>query len=266
MLLLALLAVFAAAPGLPQGEAKESTDTVSEEIDLLRQLNDYGLTVDQLKALLPILQEVETKRQALADYKHSEEALGPMRALREALAKGGDSTKAEEAAQPVWDKLEELDTAVEEALPAASKKVAALLTDEQLATLSQGDDQAYGQADELFGKLESARKFNDQTYNAWRDRTAREIAFRAAGESEEKGKQVQTGLQEFLDKVRKLKDDQFLEQSDELFDELTTLLAEAQPKPIREVAEAQAADQLEYLVRSERTFGVVQAMVKARGG
>ena len=254
----------AAAPAWAQ--VVESTDDVSEDIDLLRQLNQYQLSADQLKGLSAIVQDVEAKRKALADYKRSDAALGPMRALREALLKGEAADGQEDAVQAVWDKLEELDSAVEDATGEAGKKVAALLTDDQLAALNQGDDWAYEQADEVFANLEAAREFNDDTYNAWRDRTARETAFRAAGEGEEKGKQIQEKVTQFLDKVRKLKADAFQEQSDELFDELATVLAEAQPKPIREIAEARAAEQLQSLVRSDRTLVVLDALVKARGG
>jgi hypothetical protein len=262
----AFLAVACIAPGLAQTPPVESLDQVSEDIDLMRQLNEYKLTVDQFKTLSTILQDVEAKRKALQEYKQSEAALGPMRALRAALAKGDAANAEEEAAQAVWDKLQELDSAVEEATTAATKKIAALLTDDQLAALNQGEDLAYDQADEVFANLEAARGFNDDTYNAWRDRTARETAFRAAGESEEKGKEIQDKVKQFLDKVRKLKEDQFSEKSDELFDELASILAEAQPKPIREIAESRAAEQLEYLARSERAAGVVEAQLKARGG
>jgi hypothetical protein len=254
----------AAAPAWAQ--VAESTDEVSEDVDLLRQLNQFGLSTEQLKGFSAILQDVEASRKALADYKHSEAALAPMRALREALLKGEPADEQEQAVQAVWDKLQELDSAVEEAMEEAGKRIAALLTDDQLAELSQGDDWAYEQADEVFSNLEAAREFNDDTYNAWRDRTARETAFRAAGESEQKGKEIQAKVTQFLDKVRKLKEDAFLEQSDELFDELATILAEAKPKPIREIAEARAAEQLQYLARSERTAVVVDALVKARGG
>ncbi|MBM3472510.1 MAG: hypothetical protein FJX75_04455 [Armatimonadetes bacterium] len=247
-------------------QVAESLDEVSDDVELIRQLNQYGLSPDQLKGLSAIVHDVDARRKALADYKHSEAALGPMRALREALLKGEAADAEEEAVQAVWDKLQELDSAVEDAMAEAGKKIAALLTDDQLAALNPAEDLAYEQADEVFANLETAREFNDDTYNAWRDRTAREAGFRAAGESEQKGKEIQAKITQFLDKVRKLKAEAFQEQSDELFDELATILAEAKPKPIREIAEARAAEQLEYLARSERTAAVVEALLKARGG
>jgi hypothetical protein len=247
-------------------QTPETLDAVSEEIDLLRQLNNYGFTVDQLKGLAAVLEDAQAKRKALADYKQSDAALGPMRALRDALLKGEPTDEQEAAVQDVWDRLGELDAAVEEATLEAAKQLAALLTDDQLVQLNQGEDAAYEQADTIFADLESAREFNEQTYAAWRDRVARETAFRAAGEGEEKGKAVQAKVAAFLDKARALNGDEFAEQSDDLFDELTDILAEAQPKPIREIAESRAAEQLEYLVRSERLPGVIDAQIKAQGG
>ncbi len=263
----AALAVAACLTVLPAwAQAPETLDDVSEDIDLLRQLSQYAFSPEQLKSLSAVLQDVAAKRRALADYKQSDAALGPMRALREALLRGEAATEQEDAVQAVWDRLEELDTAVEEATAGASKQLAALLTDDQLLELSEGDDWAYEQADDIFADLETARGFAQETYNAWRDRTAREVGFRAAGEGEEKGKAIQVKVAAFLDKVRALKADAFSEQSDDLFDELAAILAEAKPKPIREIAEARAAEQLEYLVRSERILGVIEAQIKAQGG
>lgn len=261
-----LLGTAVAMPVIGIGQSAETWDHVSEDIDLIRQLDQYKLTVDQLKAIRELFQPLETARKALRDYKASDVGIGPLLALRDALLKGEDTDAQEAAVQAVWDKLEELDNAIEEAATEAAKKLAALLTDEQLASLSGGDDLAYNQADEIFSNLETAREFSDETFAAWRDRTAREVAFRAAGESEEKGKQIQEKVRAFLDRTRKLSEQEYLEKSDELFEELTTILAEAQPKPIREIAVARAAEQLEYLVRSERAPSVVEALINARGG
>jgi hypothetical protein len=252
------------APGWAQ--APEALDTVSEDIDLLRQINVHGFTTEQLRGLAGALQELATARTALADYKAGEAALGPMRALREALLQGEPTAEQEEAVQEVWDKLSELDTAVEDATREAGRKLAALLTDEQLTQLTEGQDIAYEQADSIFADLEAARAFEAETFTAWRDRTAREAAFRAAGEGEEKGKAIQAAVSAFLDKARGLPEDDYVGQSDTLFEELAEILARAQPKPIREIAETRAAEQLEYLVRSERILAVIDAKLKAAGG
>ncbi|MBM3497289.1 MAG: hypothetical protein FJX74_01340 [Armatimonadetes bacterium] len=266
-LVAAVLAAAICLAGAPaRAQAPETLDDVSQDIDLLRQLQDYDLTADQLKGLAGVLQTIEAQRAALADYRQSEAALGPMRALRDALLRGEAAAEQEDAVQIVWDKLAELDTAVEDATAGAGTKLAALLTDEQLAALTSHEDAAYDQADRIFADLESARGFPAETYAAWRDRTAREAAFRAAGEGEEKAKAIQAKVVQFLDKTRDLEENAFYEQSDELFEELTSILAEAQPQPIRAISEARAAEQLEYLVRAERALGVVEARIKALGG
>lgn len=249
-----------------QEPAAETVTEISEDIDVLEQINVYEFTVEQLQAMVPILKELDTKRQALQTYKRSEEALGPMRALRDALIKGKATDQLQTGMEVVWDRMMELEEAYEEAVPGAMEKIAALLTDDQLAMLSLGDEWAYDETDRIFATLDTARDFNDETFNQWRDQTARQIAFRAAGESEEKANQIQDKVKQFLDKVRKLKEDAYMDQYDDLFDELQTLIAGSQPKPLREVVEAQAAEELEYVMRSERILPLIEAQVKARGG
>lgn len=261
-----LLMLLLIGPALTQEPAAETVDQVSEDIDVLEQLNTYEFTVEQLQALIPILKELEATRQALETYKRSDEALGPMRTLRDALIKGKASDQLQTGMEAVWDRMQELEDAYEEAIPGAMKQVAALLTDDQLAMLSLGDDWAYDEADRIFSTLDTARGFNDQTFNQWRDQTARQIAFRAAGEGEEKANEIQDKVKQFLDKARKLKEDQYMDQYDDLFDELQKLIASSQPKPLREVVEAQAAEELEYVMRSERILPLIEAQVKARGG
>jgi hypothetical protein len=249
-----------------QEPVAETVDEVSEDIDVLEQLNMYGFTVEQLQAMIPILTELDAKRQALATYKRSDEALEPMRALRDALIKGEATDQLQTNTEMVWDRMMELEDAHEEAIPGTMKKIAALLTGDQLAMLSLGDEWAYDEADRIFATLDTARDFDDDTFNKWRDQTARQIAFRAAGESEEKAKQIQDKVKQFLDKARKLKEDEYMDQYDDLFDELQTLIVSSQPEPLREVVEAQAAEELEYVMRSERILPLIKAQVKARGG
>jgi hypothetical protein len=253
-------------PTIAQEPAAETVDEVSEDIDVLEQMSMYEFTVEQLQTMVPILKELDAKRQALETYKRSDEALEPMRAMRDALIKGKVTDDLHTGMEVVWDTMMQLEDAYEEAIPAAMKKIAALLTDEQLAMLSMGDEWAYDETDRVFTTLDSAREFDDPTFTAWRDRTARQIAFRAAGESEEKGLHVEGQVKQFLDKARKLKEDAYMEQYDDLFDELQTIIAGSQPKPLREVVEAQAAQELEYVMRSERILPLIEAQVKARGG
>ena len=258
-----LLAGSAAAQDAP-AEPPETVDDVTEDIDLLQQMNMYQFTVEQLQAMLPILQELDAKRQALSDYKRSGDSLAPMRALRAALLKGDPAGDLETAVEPVWDQLMTLEEEYEDAVAPTMKKVAALLTDDQLTVLIEGDEWAYDEADKIFATLETARSFNDETFGAWRDRVARQVAFGAAGESEARAAEVQAETAKLLDKAKALGDDDFMDQYDDLFDELQQTIATAQPKPIREVAEAQAAEELEFILRSERAYRLVGAQVAAR--
>ncbi|MGQ9731072.1 MAG: hypothetical protein ACUVX8_07325 [Candidatus Zipacnadales bacterium] len=259
-------AVLLTTPVLSQGEQGETLDNIQQDIDLLEQMQEYEFTLEQLQQILPILQELEAKRAALEAYKRSEEAVAPARALRQALLEGKPTDNLYEPVQAVWEKLDELETAHQNAVAPAMKKIAALLTEQQLKAVTEEDTWAYDQADEIFATLDSARGFNDETFIAWRDRTARQIAFRAAGEGPEKGAQVEADVKQFLDKVRRLKEDEFYEKSDELFDELTALLVKSQPPPLREVAEARAAEALEYIFQSERALKLIEAQIKARAG
>jgi len=244
----------------------ESVDEVSEDIDLLEQLSMYEFTVEQLQAIIPILKDLETRRQALEGYKRSEEALAPMRALREALIKGEATDELQMGVEVVSDQMMALEEAHDEAVPGAMKQVAALLTDEQLTMLNLDDEWAYDEADRIFADLDNARDFDDATFSAWRDRAARQVAFRAAGDSQEKAKQVEDAVKQLLSKARSLKEDAYMDQYDDLFDELHELISNSQPKPLREVVEAQAAEELEYVMRSERILPLIEARVKALGG
>jgi ASC-1-like (ASCH) protein len=263
----ALLAMLLLSSGVfAQEPPAQTVDEISEDIDVLEQLNTYGFTVEQLQAMVPILKELDAKRQVLEAYKRSDEALAPMRALRDALIEGKAADQLQTNTEVVWDRMMELEDAYEEAIPGTMKKIAALLTDDQLAALSVGDEWAYDETDRIFATLDTARDFDDDTFSKWRDQTARQIAFRGAAESEEKAKQIQDKVKQFLDKARKMKEDEYMDQYDDLFDELQTLIAGSQPKPLREVVEAQAAEELEYVMRSERILPLIEAQVKARGG
>ena len=261
----AVAALFAAG-ALAQDQPAETLDGITEDIDLLEQLDNCGFTADQLKAMVPTLEGLAEKHRALEDFRSSEEALAPMRVLREALIAGEASAQQHAATEQVWDRLMQLEDGLEEAVPDAMKQIAALLTDEQLTALSEGQEWSYGEADRVFAGLETARDFEDDTYNKWRDQEARQIAARAAGEGEGKAEELRTRVVQFMDKVKKLSEDQFMDQYDVLFDELQQLIAGSRSAPVREVAEAQAAEELEYLMRSERALPLVQAMIEARGG
>ncbi len=261
-----LAAVLVVGPASPQELPTESVDEVSEDIDLLEQLSMYEFTLDQLQAIVPVLTELEARRLALEGYKRSEEALAPMRALREALIKGEATDELHTGVEVVWDQMMELEEAYDEAIPGAMGKVAALLTDEQIAVLGLEDEWAYDETDRIFADLDNARDFDDATFNAWRDRAARQVAFRAAGDSQEKAKQVEDTVKQFLNRARNLKEDDYMDRYDELFDELHELINSSQPKPLREVIEAQAAEELEYVMRSERILPLIEARVKALGG
>jgi hypothetical protein len=249
-----------------QEQPAESVDEVSEDIDLLEQISIYAFTLDQFRTMIPILKELEAKRQALEAYKRSEEALAPMRAVREALIKDEASDQLHTGVEVVWDQMQELEEAYEEAIRPAMEGIAALLTDEQLAMLSLEEEWAFDEADQILADLDNARDLDEATFNAWRDQKARQVAFRAAGDSVEKAKKVQDNVSQFLNKARNLKEDEYMDRYDDLFDELQELIASSQPKPLRQVVEAQAAEELEFVMRSERVLPLIEARVKALGG
>jgi hypothetical protein len=262
----ALLAFTAliAAPMSAQAQPAPSVDDVSADNDILTTLNRYGFAVDQLNKLIPILKTVEEKRQALEAYKHSDEALQPLLALREAQLKGSPTKELTDAAQPVFTQVEALEGELEDVVPAATDEITKLLTDEQLALATQANDLAAQETDLLLGDLEGARDFDQARFDTWRDQQAADFAKRLAPQEPAKAAQLQKGLRDFMDKVRKLSADDYIKQSDELFEELHTLIAGASAPPTRDVAEDQAKQELEFVVRSPRTLPLIEAMLKAR--
>ena len=196
---LALLstAALVCGPVLAQAQKAESLDDLSEDNDLIQQIDSYAFTVDQLKAIVPVLQPIEQKRAALAAFKESEEALRPLRAVREALLKGAATDELQKAADDVWQKAQKLEAEVDEAIPEAMKRIADLLTEEQLATLTQGSDAAATLADGLFSDLDNASGLDDAGFAKWRDDKAHEVAVQAAGEEEQKVGAIEGGLKQF---------------------------------------------------------------------
>jgi hypothetical protein len=187
-----------------------------------------------------------------------------MRALRDALLRGSPTGELQAAVDEIWSELADLDGAFEEAVPEATAQLVKLLTDDQLTEFAVDGDLAYDEADRVLQELESARAFDERTFGQWRDRTARDAATRA--ETGAAAQKLQTDLAAFLDRARKLTDDEYGDQADALFAELEALLTEGTPKPTREALEIHATEQLEYLLREPRLAVLLEAYVTARGG
>ncbi len=254
-----------AAPTFAPAQPAPSVDDISADNDILTTLNRYGFAVDQLNKLIPIMKTVEEKRQALEAYKHSDEALQPLLALREAYLKGSPTKELTDAAQPVFTKVETLEGEFEDAVAPATEEITKLLTDEQLTVAAQANDLAAKETDTLLGDLEGARDFDQPRFDAWRDQQAADFAKRLAPQEPAKAAELQQGLKGFMDKVRKLSADDYVKQSDKLFEELHKLIAGASAAPTHDVLEDQAKQEFEFIVRSPRTVPLIEAMLKARG-
>lgn len=259
------LAALVGGPVLAQAGKTESVDDVSADNDILGQLNTYNLTVEQLGKMVPLLHELDGKRQALEAYKRSEEALAPLRALRQAHLKGKPSPDLENAAQTVWSKVDELEAALEEAVHQALEQTIKLLTDDQLAMATQTNDAAAEEADTALNDLETAREFGEAEFAKWRDQEVVDLATRLIPDDAAKAAQLERSLKAFLDKARKLSADAYTAQADQLFNELHALIAAAHPERTRATAEEQATEELQYILESERTLPLIEAMLQARG-
>ncbi len=249
--------------GLAQDGPSETIYTVSEDIDLLEMLGPYDLMLDQLQKMIPILDTVEFQRQAVVDYRTSDEALAPMRALRAALLSGAPTAQLLADAQPVWNAVVELEEKHEASLGAAMAEVAGLLTDEQLGA-ARGGDWSYDEVDGIFADLEDARLIDSDEYSAWVDATAQEIAFREGGPDAAEAAKLQATVKAYLTKVPKLSAAEFEEQYDDLFDELQAIIDASMPRPTREIMEAQVAEDLGYIFMSERTLALIKALAASR--
>lgn len=258
------LTALAGGPVLAQAGKTESVDDVSADNDILGQLNGYDLTVEQLTKMVPILKELDTQRQALEAHKHSDEALAPLRALRQAHLKGRPSPDLENAAQTVWNKVDELESALEDAVHQALEQTTKLLTDDQLAIATQADDVAAEEADMALNDLETARDFGDADFAKWRDQEARDLAKRLVPEDAPQAAQLEKSVKVFLDKARKLSANAYAAQADQLYEELHALIAAAHPERTRATAEEQATEELQYILESERTLPLIEAMLQAR--
>jgi hypothetical protein len=256
--------MLSAIPLWAQAQAPETVDELGADNDLLAQLDTYGLAADQLTQLVPILKTLDAKRQDLEAYKRSDEALAPLRALRDARIKGKVTPDIEDAAEPVWQKLSDLESAFEEAVPEAVKQAVKVLTDEQLNRMAEGGDAIADEADMILGEVEAAGELKDAEFTQWRDEQAGDAAKRMAPDDGQKAAQLEKGLQAFFDKVHKLSPDAYEKQADALYEELHTLLANAHPTLTRQEAEDQAGQELEFIIRAPRTLPLIEAIIQAR--
>ena len=251
---------WAQAPGPPPGATVQA---IMGEVQRLQMLNRLGVTADQLQALIPLATQVEEKHKALRDHAQQPEAVQAVWAIRTAFLQGQEPGRMGEALESFGQEERRLEQELRAAREAAGKSALEVLKPEQLALLTERHPE--GEAHELLEQINQARELPDAAWNEWAQRRARQIAYLAAADSEDRAKQVSSDVMAFLQRVRGMTDDAFADKRDELRAEAQALLATAQPKPSAELARALAREPMANLVSGEGALGALQAKLAALG-
>ena len=258
MLIVGLAATAVAAWGQAAAPPANATiHSIVAEAERLMALNRLGLTAEQLQKLIAIVKPVEDKRTAREDHIRKPEALQAAWALRTAALNRQEPGGLWEQLEKFWQEEEKLERELDAARRTALEAAVEILTAEQLAMLAEREPE--GEVEEHFEQIRHMRRLPDDAWTEWAARRARQMAYLAAADGQERADQVKGDVAAFLDRVRGMTDEEFEQSGEELRAEVELLVADAQPQPSETLTKALARERLSGLVIEEGALETLRA-------
>lgn len=257
-----LLASVLAASAQGTGPPPDATvHTIVAEAERLGMLSRLQFTDEQLKQLIAIAKTVEEKRVAIQDHVREPETLQAAWAIRSAMLKGEDP-------EGLWAKLEafwEQGGHLEQELAAARQEAVGdalnVLTAEQMALLGARNIEA--EAAEMLGQARESRGAAPGVWVMWAAEAVSRIARTAWAEGPEAADQARTDLATFLGRLRKMSEEDWEAQEEQLHTELRTLLETAWPEASDKITQALARERISGLVVAEGALETLRAKLNA---